>query len=63
MTEMRGAGHIRPWQCAWRCDFGISGMVDPEQAEMLMELYLENGFLRFSDCVKQWLFGASVVTV
>ena len=42
---MEGSGCIRPWQCSWRSDFGISGMVDPEQAECLMELYVLEGLL------------------
>lgn len=46
-TDMKGAGLVRPWQCSWRGDFGISSMVDPEQAEVLMELYLQEGFLSF----------------
>ena len=45
MTEMKGVGQIRPWQCSWRADSGISGMIDPEQAELLMELYVLEGFL------------------
>ena len=44
-TEMVGPGFIRPWQCSWRADFGVSSMVDPEQAEALMELYLQEGSL------------------
>ncbi|CAK9052510.1 unnamed protein product [Durusdinium trenchii] len=40
LTEKKHGGLIRPWQCGWRADFGISGMVDPEVAETLMELFL-----------------------
>eukprot|EP00434_Breviolum_minutum_P027937 symbB.v1.2.024718.t1/scaffold2362.1/size81346/1 len=50
-TDMKGAGLVRPWQCSWRGDFGISSMVDPEQAEVLMELYLQEGFLSDADLV------------
>ena len=44
-TAMSGPGLIRPWQCAWRGDFGVSAMVDPDQAEMLMEIFVQEGLL------------------
>ena len=42
-TDMSGPGYIRPWQCSWRSDFGVSAMVDPDQAENLMQIYLQEG--------------------
>lgn len=42
---MKGAALVRPWQCSWRADAGVSGMIDPEQCEMLMEVYLQEGWL------------------
>lgn len=44
-TEMSGSGFIRPWQCSWRGDFGVSSMVDPDQAEALIEVFLQEGLL------------------
>lgn len=43
LTEKKHGGQIRPWQCSWRADFGISGMVDPEVVVSLIELYLHEG--------------------
>ena len=42
---MKGSGVVRPWQCGFRDDYGLSGMVDPEAGIALMELYLQEGFL------------------
>lgn len=39
------AVHLRPWQLAWRADHGISGVIEPEVCEMLMQLMLTEGFL------------------
>ena len=50
-TAMSGPGLIRPWQCAWRGDFGVSSMVDPDQAEMLMEVIVQEGFLGAFSCL------------
>ena len=38
-------GVIRPWQLGWRSDFGISGMIDPEVGENLIELICQEGIL------------------
>lgn len=43
MTQKINGGLIRPWQVGWRSDFGISGMVDPEVANNLIEIYLQEG--------------------
>lgn len=45
LLEMKGSGVIRPWQCGYRDDYGLSGMVDPEVAIALIELYVQEGFL------------------
>lgn len=45
LLEMKGSGVVRPWQCGFRDDYGLSGMVDPEAGIALMELYLQEGFL------------------
>ncbi|CAE7798012.1 unnamed protein product [Symbiodinium sp. CCMP2592] len=37
--------YLRPFQLGWRSDFGISGMMEPETAELLLELILTEGFL------------------
>ena len=42
---MKSAGVIRPWQCGWRADFSLSGMVDPEVALNLMEVICVEGLL------------------
>ena len=34
---------VRPWQLAFRTDFAVSGLIDPEICELLMELMLTEG--------------------
>lgn len=35
---------LRPWQLGFRSDQGINGYSDPEEAENLLDLILNNGF-------------------
>lgn len=48
-TDMKSSGVIRPWQCGWRSDFSMSGMVDPEVALNLMEIICVEGLLGLKD--------------
>lgn len=34
---------------AWRADAGCSGLIEPEQAQMIMELIMTEGFLGLTD--------------
>ena len=44
-VEMAGAGFLRPWMLAWCPDHGVSGLMDPEVTELLMQLILTEGSL------------------
>ena len=44
-TKAEGAQVLRPWMLGWRQDFGCSGYHEPEQASMIVELMLLEGFL------------------
>lgn len=44
-TDKKTPGVIRPWQCGWRSDFSLSGMIDPEVAVNLIELICSEGLL------------------
>ena len=35
---------LRPWQLGFRADYSISGVIDPETCELLMELMLSEGW-------------------
>ena len=39
-----GAQYCRPWQLAWRADFGCSGYLEPEHASKILELMCSEGF-------------------
>lgn len=41
----RGPKVLRPYQLAWRADFGLTQMCDPDELESLVELILSEGFL------------------
>lgn len=43
--EMNGPQILRPWMLGWRSDFSCSGFHEPEQASMIAELMLTEGFL------------------
>lgn len=43
-TKAEGAQELRPWMLGWRQDFGCSGFHEPEQASMIVELMLLEGF-------------------
>lgn len=49
-TDGTKAGLLRPWQLSWRSDFGVSNMVEPDVAELLVELYLSEGSPGLSGC-------------
>ena len=34
---------LRPWMLAFRSDFGISGFLDPEVGELLVQLIMTEG--------------------
>lgn len=38
-----GAKKVRVWQLSFRDDYGVSGYIDPEQCECLLELVLSSG--------------------
>ena len=44
----QGPQVIRPWNLAWRADFGLSSFIEPEELTLLAELYLMEGFLAVS---------------
>lgn len=43
----KGPQVVRPWNLAWRSDFGLSHFVEPEEMLQLAELYLLEGFHGF----------------
>lgn len=34
---------LRPWTLSFRADFGVSGFLDPEVGELLLQLILSEG--------------------
>lgn len=44
-TSFDGPTYCRPWMLHWRCDYGLSGYLEPEQASMIMEAIFAEGFL------------------
>ena len=44
-SRAEGAQLLRPWMLAWREDFGCSGFIEPDQAMMIVELMLTEGYL------------------
>ena len=45
ITSLEEAGVARPWMLSWRADFGTSGLVEPDNFELLVQLLLSEGFL------------------
>lgn len=46
MTEVTEGQHcLRPFHLAWRSDFGLSSMIEPDEMYTLAELYLTEGHL------------------
>lgn len=46
-STFEGPQLCRPWQLAWRADFGCSGFFEPETACLIVELMLVEGHLGF----------------
>ena len=49
ITSLEEAGVARPWMLSWRPDFGTSGLVEPDNFELLVQLVLSEGFLSDPD--------------
>ena len=49
ITSLEESGVARPWMFSWRADFGTSGLVEPDNFELLVQLVLSEGFLSDPD--------------
>jgi len=45
-----GPVQLRVWQLAFRADFGLAMLIDPDELELLVELILVEGF--FAYCIQ-----------
>lgn len=68
--DLDGPVFLRPWMLAWRADYGLAGMAEPDEFTKLVELVATSGFRTNSDIpgveklavcepTKEWLNGAN----
>ena len=50
---------LRPYHLAWRGDFGLSAILEPDEMYTLAELYLTNGFL--DSCVLECILNVTTM--